>query len=397
MALSSEQRGVLSEILRIGAKRGVSPLVLKSAVETGLVESGLRNLNYGDADSQGWRQERASLYKNPTNLRASINRYFDEATGFYKTGRYSNAGSLAADVQRPAAQYRGRYNEVAGQAEQLIDRFGNRVNAPARGNSRGGGRGPVVVPGRPPSAAGLGGLNVAAPDMAGLSQLLSGDLPQRQQATPIASPEFSAARYLSSAGMPIQSMQPQQQAGGIAEKLAAIGMPQGVLSGVVAQGAAGSPTRVVAGRERAERTSSPRETAAAAKAPRPHGKYRGTSGPLLGFYNKWGKDLGLSITSTKRDNTNPYSGTGSDHDYGNADAFATDVSNGSAPTPQMDEYAFRVMRSLGFKNYRKGAPINASQGVKTVNGVRYQVIYRGAGSAYGGDHTNHVHIGAKRV
>jgi hypothetical protein len=51
---------------------------LRAALQIGIVESGLQNLNHGDADSKGWRQERQSLYKDPTNVKASVNRVFDE-------------------------------------------------------------------------------------------------------------------------------------------------------------------------------------------------------------------------------------------------------------------------------------------------------------------------------
>jgi hypothetical protein len=99
---------------------------LRAALQTGIVESGLRNLDYGDADSQGWRQERASLYPNPTNIAASVNRFFEEAA---QHDRGQPSWELAADVQRPAAQYRGRYKTVAQQAAALLNRAG--VPAPA--------------------------------------------------------------------------------------------------------------------------------------------------------------------------------------------------------------------------------------------------------------------------
>jgi hypothetical protein len=90
----------------------------KAAVETGIVESGLSNPSYGDADSQGWRQERASLYKDPTNITASVRRFRQEFEQHYQPGERSY--QVAADVQRPAAQYRGRYKDVAGQASRIL-------------------------------------------------------------------------------------------------------------------------------------------------------------------------------------------------------------------------------------------------------------------------------------
>jgi hypothetical protein len=89
---------------------------LRAALQIGIVESGLQNLNHGDADSKGWRQERQSLYKDPTNVKASVNRVFDEMAQ-HDQGQPS--WELAADVQRPAAQYRGRYKDVAAKAAKL--------------------------------------------------------------------------------------------------------------------------------------------------------------------------------------------------------------------------------------------------------------------------------------
>jgi uncharacterized protein (TIGR02594 family) len=107
---------VVQEILRQGRKRPRKHV--KAALETGIVESGLRNLPGGDQDSAGWRQERASLYKDPTNLRASVRRFYQEAAQHDAKGK--PARELAADVQRPAAQYRGRYGDVRGQAEAIL-------------------------------------------------------------------------------------------------------------------------------------------------------------------------------------------------------------------------------------------------------------------------------------
>lgn len=116
--LTSEQRRVLDRIKRIGDEVGATPKQRKAAIETGLVESGLRNLKGGDADSAGWRQERASIYRDPTNLDASIRRFYTETAAV--KGKYGSAGALAAAVQRPAAQFRGRYQGMSGQAQALL-------------------------------------------------------------------------------------------------------------------------------------------------------------------------------------------------------------------------------------------------------------------------------------
>lgn len=116
--LTHEQHHVLRTIARVGQRRHASFKEIKAAVETGLVESNLRNLRYGDADSRGWRQERAGAYPNPTNLTASVGRFFSETHPLRRT--YPRAGDLAAAVQRPAAQYRPRYQARATDAESLL-------------------------------------------------------------------------------------------------------------------------------------------------------------------------------------------------------------------------------------------------------------------------------------
>jgi hypothetical protein len=109
---------VVREILRVGRRKRASPKEVKAAIETGVVESGLRNLPGGDADSAGWRQERASLYRDPTSVTHSAERFFDEARAHNRRG--ASAGQLAADVQRPRADLRGKYGAVAAQAEQIL-------------------------------------------------------------------------------------------------------------------------------------------------------------------------------------------------------------------------------------------------------------------------------------
>lgn len=133
---------VVNAILRIGRRRGESKRYILEAFATGIVESGLRNLSGGDADSAGWRQERASIYSNPTNLTASINRFFDE---LHQHDHGQKPGWLSADVQRPAEQYRGRYAEAWGQAKAILSGKGYDVSGVP---SAGGGE-PSFTPGAP--------------------------------------------------------------------------------------------------------------------------------------------------------------------------------------------------------------------------------------------------------
>ena len=106
---------VIAEILRQGANRPRKHVL--AALVTGRVESNFRNLPGGDADSEGWRQERKSGYKDPRNLKASVRRFYQEAA---QHDRGQKVGELAADVQRPAAQFRGRYAEHIGEAKKIL-------------------------------------------------------------------------------------------------------------------------------------------------------------------------------------------------------------------------------------------------------------------------------------
>ena len=136
---------VIATIRRVARQRRVSPKELLAAFETGIVESGMRNLNYGDADSKGWRQERASLYKNPTNLVASVNRFFDETAKVKH--KYARAGDLAAAVQRPRADLRGRYHQERAAALKLL---GGKLPSGGGGSRRASARtADVVLPGAP--------------------------------------------------------------------------------------------------------------------------------------------------------------------------------------------------------------------------------------------------------
>jgi hypothetical protein len=119
--VANDRQKILRAINREGRKirdPNARRVFLRAAVETGIVESGLSNPSGGDADSAGWRQERASLYANPTNIKASARRFRQEFQQHYDPGEASY--EVAAQVQRPAAQYRGRYRDVASEAERVV-------------------------------------------------------------------------------------------------------------------------------------------------------------------------------------------------------------------------------------------------------------------------------------
>lgn len=106
---------VIRRIKQIGAKRGEPSRYIVGQLATGIVESGLQNLSGGDADSYGFRQQRESIYGRQ-DLDTQINNLYDE---FHQYDKGQPLGELIADVQRPAAQYRGRYAQVLDQARAL--------------------------------------------------------------------------------------------------------------------------------------------------------------------------------------------------------------------------------------------------------------------------------------
>lgn len=179
-------QSILDEILRQTARRYDDPrmrrIARRAAVQTGIVESGGRNLSGGDADSQGWRQERASLYDDPRNVSASVGRFLNEFDQFYDPGEKS--WQVAAQVQRPAAQYRGRYRDVRGEARRLLRGAGG---AGAPGGAAAAGGAVVRLPGRSPRRD-LGQSNV---DVASLLGAIQEPKPQLQSAG-LPAPAFSA-------------------------------------------------------------------------------------------------------------------------------------------------------------------------------------------------------------
>jgi len=121
--LDPEADRVARTVLSTGKRSGATRKELLAAAETGLVESTFHNYAGGDADSEGWRQERTSIYgtgpTGPRNVKAASKRFFEET----KAQSGGTAGELAANVQRPAEQYRGRYDEVKPEAAAILNAF----------------------------------------------------------------------------------------------------------------------------------------------------------------------------------------------------------------------------------------------------------------------------------
>jgi hypothetical protein len=113
--------------------RGLPP---ELPVMASLVESGLHNVNYGDADSLGYFQMRTSIWNQGDyagfDKRPDLQvKWFLDHAAEVKAQRLARGdsaflndpnkwGDWIADVERPAEQYRGRYQLKLSEAQQLL-------------------------------------------------------------------------------------------------------------------------------------------------------------------------------------------------------------------------------------------------------------------------------------
>jgi len=99
-----------------------------------LVESGVRNLNFGDRDSVGFFQMRTGIwdqgpYKGFADKPELQAKWFIDQALAVKKQRLAAGKSITdpnqfgdwiADIERPAAQYRGRYQLRLAEARKLL-------------------------------------------------------------------------------------------------------------------------------------------------------------------------------------------------------------------------------------------------------------------------------------
>jgi tape measure domain-containing protein len=95
--------------------------VALALIEAGIVESGLRNLPYGDRDSLGFLQQRPSQgWLHPMNISYAAWDFLRRAIPIQ--GKYGTAGMLAQAVQRSA--FPGRYDQHQAQALGILNAYG---------------------------------------------------------------------------------------------------------------------------------------------------------------------------------------------------------------------------------------------------------------------------------
>jgi murein DD-endopeptidase MepM/ murein hydrolase activator NlpD len=213
---------VVDDFNRALHARGVtSPKVAKALFEAGIVESGLRNLNYGDRDSLGALQQRPSQgWKNATDPYRGALDFLDQAIPL--AGKYGSSGQLAQAVQRSA--FPGRYNQVGSQAASLLGRLsgGSGSVQPQAVTTSGGSSAPSGTSAQPLDAG-------QGSDFTSLLQsLLSKPQPAQGSVTPINAPAFAAAprmptgfHPLNAASVPVQ--QPQSGVSDALSLVAALG------------------------------------------------------------------------------------------------------------------------------------------------------------------------------
>ena len=127
------QEALAKWLAKRAEKAGLPP---ELPVMAALVESGVRNLNYGDADSVGFFQMRVGIWNKgeyagyPENPGLQAKWFIDTAlavkrqriaagdAGFGRDPR--EWGEWIADVERPAEQYRGRYQLRLAEARRLL-------------------------------------------------------------------------------------------------------------------------------------------------------------------------------------------------------------------------------------------------------------------------------------
>lgn len=115
---------VIQQIADSARARGLGFDGAVIGVATGIVESGLRNLNYGDRDSLGVFQQRPSQgWGSPAqimNVRYAADKFFNGLMGF--DWRSMDPGAAAQRVQRSA--FPARYGQAMGRARQLTAQHG---------------------------------------------------------------------------------------------------------------------------------------------------------------------------------------------------------------------------------------------------------------------------------
>jgi hypothetical protein len=123
--LDAQQLGTVATIVDVGKQRQVPPLAWQVAIQAGMTESGLRNLDHGDRDSVGIFQMRPSMgwgslaqLMDPTY---EVNKFFDVLLAV-PGWNMMRPGQAAQAVERSA--FPDRYNNFEALAVELLGSVG---------------------------------------------------------------------------------------------------------------------------------------------------------------------------------------------------------------------------------------------------------------------------------
>jgi cell wall-associated NlpC family hydrolase len=127
--LGQEEAHIAREVLKVGRAVGASRKEMLAAIDTGLQETGFKNLKpyengFGE-DTAGWREELAPYYSGRLNVKKSAREFFKET----KTdpaipgGRGETPGELAQTVQGSAFGGEETYGTHDAQAQQILGAF----------------------------------------------------------------------------------------------------------------------------------------------------------------------------------------------------------------------------------------------------------------------------------
>lgn len=114
---------VMRTVFLVGKEMRANDKVMLAAFETGLVESQMSNLNWGDSDSTGVFQQRTSQgwCDDPAlcmNVNHAAHKFFEQAIPNDAENPAHSPGQLAQSVQRSG--FPNRYDQQEGRAKQLI-------------------------------------------------------------------------------------------------------------------------------------------------------------------------------------------------------------------------------------------------------------------------------------
>lgn len=208
--LDTEQRGIVALIVSIGKERSLPPRAWQIAIQAGMTESRLRNVNYGDRDSLGVFQMRPSMgwgtVAEVTNPPYQVNKFYDvlESVPDWDKRR---PGESAQAVERSA--FPERYHQWEAMAVHLVENVGKVADAAGCGE----GAGKVLPPSKQAATAikfALGERGkpyvwgAEGPD----SYDCSGLLLRAFEAAGITLPRVSRDQYRAGAMLPVRKAQP---------------------------------------------------------------------------------------------------------------------------------------------------------------------------------------------